>query len=81
MVSSETILASLQSTLGLRFEELDTKVDDISNHLASNLTEIFTSLDILEARMNSSDVSHIQQRLDKIETEGLPALKKDRISN
>ena len=79
MVSFLNNLVSLQSTLGLRFEELDTKVDDISNHLASNLTEILTSLDILESKINSSDVSHIQQRVDKIENEGLPALQKDRI--
>ena len=44
--------------------------------MASNLTEIVTNLDILEAEINSSDVTHVQQKLETIETENLPELKR-----
>ena len=67
---------------GLRLDALDTKVDAISNDLTSNLTEINTSLELLASQTNvsvSSDVTQLEQKVDSLESEQLPALKKDRI--
>ena len=65
-----------------RFDALDTKIGAVGNDLASNVTEINTKLELLESQMNvsvSSDVQKLQQKLDELESEQIPALKKDRI--
>ena len=66
----------------LRFDSLDTKIDAISNDLASNLTEINTSLELLEAQSDevlSSEVTKLQRKFDELESVELPALRKERI--
>ena len=53
----------------------------MSNDLASNLIEINESMDLLESQTNvtaSSNVTKLQEKVDKLETEQLPSLKKDR---
>ena len=60
----------------MRLDALDTKVDEISSHLTSNLTELATSLNTLESKINSSDATLVKERVDKLESDELPELKK-----
>ena len=79
--SKLSVRISIQNS-DVRFDALDTKVDAISNDLASNLTEINTSLEFLESQTNvtvTADVSKLEQKFDELESKQLPALKKDRI--
>ena len=74
--SLEIIEQQAYNEEALQLDALDTKVGEISNYLASNLTEITASLEMLEEKMNSSDATYLQQRLDKLESEDLPELRK-----
>ena len=50
--------------------------------MASNLTEINTNLESLKSQSNvavNADVKSLEKKFDKLESEQLPALKKDRI--
>ena len=65
----------------LRFDELDTAIENITNDLASNLTDINTSLELLESQKNltetvTSSVAELQQKFEKLEAEDLPAMRK-----
>ena len=82
MVSYQFILQITIQIPDVQFDALDTKIDAISNDLASNLTEINTSLEFLESQTNvtvTADVSKLEQKVDNLETEQLPTLIKDRI--
>ena len=55
------------------------KIDEISNDLALNLTDITTTLTFLESQtneMNSSNITELEQKVDKLEKEDLFSLKK-----
>ena len=70
------------SLSGLRLDALDTKTQELSNYLVSNITEINSSLQLLESsdiHSISSTVNELQQKIDKLELEDVPYLKKDRI--
>ena len=65
----------------LRFDELDTAIENITNDLASNLTDINTSLQLLESQKNltetvTSNIAELQQKFEKLEAEDLPAMQK-----
>ena len=51
----------------------------MSDEIASNLTDISSSIENLELQSNvaiNSNVRKIEQKVDKLETEELPAVKK-----
>ena len=51
----------------------------MSDEIASNLTDISSSIENLELQSNeaiSSNVTKLEQKVDKLETEELPAVKK-----
>ena len=51
----------------------------MSDEIASNLTDISSSIENLELQSNeaiSSNVTKLEQKVDKLENEELPALKK-----
>ena len=51
----------------------------MNEEIASNLTDISSSIENLELQSNvaiSSNVTKLEQKVDKLETEELPALKK-----
>ena len=75
-MSAINVRTDQKAVIGLRLNALDTKVDKLSSHLASNLTELTASLENLEAKINNSDATHVQQRVDKLENESLPELKR-----
>ena len=82
MVRYQVVLQITIQIPDVQFDALDSKIDAVSNDLASNLTEINTSLEFLESQTNmtvTADVSKLEQKFDDLETEQLPALKKDRI--
>ena len=56
----------------------------MSDEIASNLTDISSSIENLELQSNvaiNSNVRKIEQKVDKLETEELPAVKKAPIIN
>ena len=60
----------------MRLNALDFKVDQLSSHLVSKLTEFTASLENLETKIYNLDATHIQQKIDKVEKEDLPELKR-----
>ena len=59
---------------------LDTKIDAISNDLASNLTEINTNPELLGSQNNvavNSNIAQLEEKFDELKTEELPALQKE----
>ena len=66
----------------MRFDELGTKINQMSGHLASNVTYLNESLELLDSRTNktiSDNFSKLNQKVDNLEENELPALKKVRI--
>ena len=66
----------------MRFDDLGTKINHISDHLATNVTYLNESLELLESRTNKTindNFSRLDQKVENLEENELPALKKARI--
>ena len=68
-------------TSGVRLDGLETKLDAVSDNMTSSMIDIDDRLESQSVAIEqvSSNLTELSQKIDKLELEDLPFLKKDRI--